>query len=68
MTLEFLLCLNGTFFDLKRNFIQILWIFNCSKCILVRLRVKVFVSQDWVQAEITFTIKFRVNLINFRTL
>ena len=27
-----------------------------------------FVSQEWVQAEITVAIKFRVNLINFRTL
>ena len=47
---------------------QILRIFSCNKCILVRLWVKVFVSQEWVQAEITVAIKFRVNLINFRTL
>ena len=39
---------------ISKNFIWILWIFKkCKKCILVRFWVKVFVSQDRVQAEIT---------------
>ena len=29
---------------------------------------KVFVSQEWVQAEIIVTIKLKVNLVNFRSL
>ena len=49
MTLGLKLCLNG----FQKNFIQILWIFSCNICILVRLWVKVFVSQEWEQAEIT---------------
>ena len=44
-------------FWFQKNFIQILWIFSCIKCILVRLWVKVFVSQGWVQAEITIHYK-----------
>ena len=36
----------------KQN-IQILWIFSCNRHILVRLSVKVLLSQEWVQAEIT---------------
>ena len=40
-------------FSFQENFIQILWIFSCNKCILLKLWVKVFVSQGWVQAEIT---------------
>ena len=44
-------------FWFQSNFIQILWIFSCNKCILVRLWVKVFVSQGWVQAEITIHYK-----------
>ena len=35
---------------------------------IVRLWVKVFVSQEWAQAEIKVTIKLKVNLVNFRTL
>ena len=31
-------------FCFPNNFMQILWIFNCNKCILVRLWVKVFIS------------------------
>ena len=50
-------------FWFRKNFIQILWIFSCNKCILVGLWVKVFVSREWVQEEITVTISFRVNLI-----
>ena len=34
----------------KKNSIQI---FSCNKCIPVRLWVEVFVSQRWVQSEIT---------------
>ena len=49
MTLGMKLCLNG----FQKNFIQILWIFSCNKFILMRLWVKMFVSQEWVQAEIT---------------
>ena len=49
MTLGMKLCLNG----FQKNFMQILWIFSCNKFILMRLWVKVFVSQEWVQAEIT---------------
>ena len=37
----------------QKSFMQILWIFSYNKCILVRLWVKVFVSQGWVQAEVT---------------
>ena len=40
-------------FLISENFIQILWIFSYNKCILVRLWVKVFVSQGWLQVEIT---------------
>ena len=50
---KFLLWLNGKLFDFKKNLIQILWIFSYTKFILVRLGVKVFVSQGWVQTEIT---------------
>ena len=49
MTLGMKLCLN----EFQKNFIQILWIFSCNKFILMRLWVKMFVSQEWVQAEIT---------------
>ena len=49
-------CLNGKPFDFKKNLIQILWIFSSNKCILVRLWVKVLVSQGWVQVEITITL------------
>ena len=40
-----------TIFWFQNIFIQILWIFSCNKCILARLGVKVFVSQEWVQAK-----------------
>ena len=40
-------------FWFQRNFIQILWILGCNKRILVRLWVMVFVSQGWLQTEIT---------------
>ena len=30
-----------------------IWIFSFDKCILVRLWVNVFISQGWIQAEIT---------------
>ena len=53
---EFFLCLNGKPFDFKKNFMQIFWIFSSNKCILVRLWVKVLVSQVWVQIEITITL------------
>ena len=53
---ELFLCLNGKPFDFKKNLIQILWIFSSNKCILVRLWVKVLVSQGWVQVEITITL------------
>ena len=41
--LKFLLCINGKIFDSKKT---------PFRCILVRLWVKVFVSQGWLQAEI----------------
>ena len=44
-------------FRFQKNYLQILWVFSCNGWILVRLWVKVFVSQGWVQAEVT------VNLI-----
>ena len=40
-------------FWFQKNPIHILWIFNCYGYILVGLWVKVFISQGWVQAEIT---------------
>ena len=40
-------------FLFQKSFIQILWIFSCNKCILVRRWVKVIVIQGRVQAEIT---------------
>ena len=49
--LNFLLCINGKTSDIKKNFIQIC-IFSCSKCILMTLFVKVFVSQGYMEAEI----------------
>ena len=45
-----------TIFWFQKNSIQILWIFSRKKCIFVRLRVKVFVSQESVQTEVTVTI------------
>ena len=41
-------------FFISKNFIQISWIFSCNECILVivRLWVKLFVSQGWIQTEI----------------
>ena len=50
--LKFLLCLNGKLSEFKKNSIQILWIFSCNTCILVRLWVKVFVLQGWVLEKI----------------
>ena len=52
--LKFLLWLNGKLFDFKKTSFRycgfsVIYI----KCILVRLWVKVFVSQGWVEAEIT---------------
>ena len=35
--LRFLLCLNEKLFDFFKKYIQILWILNCTRCILVRL-------------------------------
>ena len=51
--LKILLCLNEKILDLKSNSVGILRIFSSNKCILVRLWVKKFVSQRWLQAEIT---------------
>ena len=50
--LKFLLCLNEKLSEFKKNSIQILWIFSCNTCILVRLWVKVFVLQGWVLEKI----------------
>ena len=49
MPLGMKLCLNG----FQKNFMQALWILSCNKFILMRFWVKGFVSQEWVQAEIT---------------
>ena len=50
--LKFLLWINRNFWFQKTTF-RYLYIFNCNKCIFVRLQVKVLVSQVWVQSEIT---------------
>ena len=55
--LKFLLCRKEKRFDLKKKFIQILWIFHCNKYILVRLWIEVFVSKGWTQTETTITIQ-----------
>ena len=44
--LKFISCLNRKLFNLKKTS-------SCNKCILVRLWVNVFVSEGWVQGEIT---------------
>ena len=53
MTLGMKLCLNG----FQKNVMQILWIFSCNKFVFMRLWVKVFVSQEWVQREITVNLE-----------
>ena len=50
--LKFLLWTNRNF-DFKKTTFRYLCIFNCNKCILMRLWVKILVSQGWVQSEIT---------------
>ena len=35
--LKFLLCINGKNFDFKKNSIQILSIFSCNKCVVMKL-------------------------------
>ena len=55
--LKFLLCLNEKCFTFKKT-IQILWIFSCNRNILVRLWVKIFLSQGWEQAEIAVHINY----------
>ena len=44
--LKFVLCLNRKLFNLKKTS-------SCNKYVLVRLWVNVFVSEGWVQGEIT---------------
>ena len=39
-------------FDFKKTPFRY-YVLCCNKCLTVRLWVKVFVSQGWVQAEIT---------------
>ena len=50
------LSMDGIFFDLKKKFIQMIWIFNGHKGILVRLRVKLVVSEGCAEAGISYTI------------
>ena len=50
--LKFLFWKNRNFWSQKTTF-RYLCIFNCNKCILVRLWVKVLVSQVWMQSEVT---------------
>ena len=61
MTLGLKLCLNG----FEKNFIKILWIFSCNKCILLRLWVKVFLSQEWVQAKITVDLELISQILGY---
>ena len=49
--LKYLLCIDGKIFDFNK--LQTLCILSCNKCILVRLLGQLFLSQGWVQAEIT---------------
>ena len=65
--LKFLLCLNGHFFNSKKTLFMY-YGFSVATNVYCEVVGKVFVSQEWVQAEIIVTIKLKVNLVNFRTL